>query len=72
MKPWHEYTSTGIDNLAEEAIDKAIRHIQNEMGIPTGDAAGLFFSGVVYEKMKEQFKDYVRFEISFFRKTNGG
>lgn len=72
MKPWHEYTPSGVDNLAEEAINEAILHIQKQMRIPSGDAAAHFFSGERYRKMKEEFKDYVRLEISLYSKSNGG
>ena len=45
MKPWHEYTQQGIEDLAREALDAAALCIQDRLGVETGDLAGLFFSG---------------------------
>ena len=38
-------TSTEIYALADEAANEAVRYIQERIGIPTGDFAGLYFSG---------------------------
>lgn len=72
MKPWHDYTPSQVEHLAEEAIERAIQHIQREMAIPSGDAAALFFQGEKYRTIVEEFKDYVRFEIRLYRDSIGG
>jgi len=38
-------TKQDIQNLAENALHEACRHIQDALGIQSGDTAGLFFTG---------------------------
>jgi len=63
MKPWHEYTPDGIDALAEEALNAAVLLIQDRLNIPTGDLAGLFFSGLAEHDMKEWLRRYIKSEL---------
>ena len=41
------YTMTNqeIQTLAENALHEACRHIQDVLGVQTGDTAGLYFTG---------------------------
>ena len=49
-----------IMGLAEEALNIAVKHIQNKLGITDGDKAGMFFSdGVV----TQEFFDYALYEM---------
>ena len=64
MKPWHEYTSAGLNELAEDAINQAFLHIHDRMEIATGDAAGIFCSGPEYDQVKKFLIDYMKFEIN--------
>jgi hypothetical protein len=50
-----------INNLAEDALNLAVRHIQNELNIKTGDFAALFFSDDLIQRI---LSDYIRAEIS--------
>jgi hypothetical protein len=63
MKPWHEYTPQGVEDLADEALNEAVRYIQDKLGVETGDLAGLFFSGVAERGMKELLTHYIRSEL---------
>lgn len=62
MKP---YTQNEINDLAKSALDVACAFIQEQMNIPTGDLAGLFFSGNRQEIIESIFQDYIRNEIQF-------
>ena len=64
MKPWYKYTESGIDSLAEDALNAACLSIQDALGQTDGGAAGIFFSGDAEEKIKEILREYVRFEIA--------
>lgn len=62
MKP---YTQNEINDLAESALDVACSFIQEQLNIPTGDLAGLFFSGKSKEIIIEVLQDYISQEIMF-------
>ncbi len=63
MKPWHQYTEKGIEDLAAEALNVAVAHIQDRLGVDTGDFAGLYFSGTREEALEAIFKQYIEQEI---------
>lgn len=63
MKPWHQYTEEGIAGLAAEALNAAVAHIQDRLGVDTGDFAGLYFSGNREAAMEAIFKQYIEQEI---------
>lgn len=52
-----------IQELAREAIDVAVRHIQDRLGIKTGDLAGLYFQGDTYEIPLSILEAYIQVEI---------
>lgn len=62
MKP---YTQNEINDLAESALDIACAFIQEQLNVPTGDLAGLFFSGERQKIIESIFQDYIRSEIQF-------
>lgn len=46
--------------LSDEALNIAVKHIQEKMGVKDGDKAGMFFSdGVV----AQEFYDYICYEL---------
>lgn len=63
MKPWHEYTQQGIEDLAREALDAAALCIQDRLGVETGDLAGLFFSGNFERDILKIFEQYIKAEL---------
>lgn len=63
MKPWHEYTEEGIEDLADDALNAAVLLIQQRLGVESGDLAGLFFSGMAEHDVKEWFSRYIKAEL---------
>ena len=59
------YTQQEIDNLAISALDVACAFIQEQINIPTGDVAGIYFSGKSKDIIESIFKEYIRTEIQF-------
>lgn len=51
--------------LARDALDAAARHIQDALGVETGDLAGLFFIGDKEEAMLAILEDYIKSEINY-------
>ena len=58
-------TKQDIQTLAENALHEACRHIQDALGVTTGDTAGLFFTGNRQDIIETIFQDYIRTEIQF-------
>lgn len=57
------HTRPEIANLADEAGNIAIAHIQEKLGIPTGDFAGLYFSGNRWDVIMQVLEGYIVSEI---------
>lgn len=54
-----------IVDIAENAINKAIKHCQDSIGVQTGDFAGLYFSDPAkWNPLIEIIADYIHKEIS--------
>lgn len=51
--------------LARDALDAAARHIQDALGVETGDLAGLYFMGEKEQAMLAILEDYIKAEISY-------
>jgi hypothetical protein len=51
-------------DLAMEALDVAVAHIQDKLGQEYGDTAGIFFTGRNQDVIIEIFKDYIEQEKS--------
>ncbi len=56
-------TKIEIKALADEAANEAIRYIQEKMNIPTGDFAGLYFSGHRWIVLTQMLEGYITSEI---------
>ena len=63
MKPWHEYSKQGVEDLARDALDAAALCIQERLGVETGDLAGLFFSGAIERDITKIFEQYIKAEL---------
>jgi len=63
MKAWHYMTNEDVSNLALEALNVACRHIQDTIGVETGDLAGLFFSGENFETVDLVLRRYITLEL---------
>ena len=49
--------------LADQALNEACRHIQDALGIKTGDVAGMFFSGDNKDQIEEILREYISLEL---------
>jgi len=54
-----------IQTLAENALHEACRHIQDVLGVKTGDVGGIFFSGEAQDIIESILQDYIKTEIQF-------
>ena len=52
-----------IQELAENALHEACRHIQDALGVTTGDTAGIFFCGENEAEIYEIFSKYIKTEL---------
>jgi hypothetical protein len=52
-----------IYDLADDAANKAILHIQNHLGQTDGGFAGLYFSGDRWDDLLSILSDYIKAEI---------
>jgi len=52
-------TNQDIQNLAENALHEACRHIQDALGVQTGDTAGMFFTGAREEIILDFLTAYI-------------
>lgn len=65
MKAWHYMTEQDVKNLAEEALNEACRHIQDVIGVESGDLASMFFSGKNQDLIQEILSRYIESELTF-------
>jgi len=65
MKAWHYMTGEDVSNLADQALNEACRHIQDVIGIQTGDVAGIYFSGDNKKAIEAVLTRYINLELSF-------
>ena len=49
--------------LADQALNEACRHIQDALGVKTGDVAGMFFSGDNKDQIEEILREYISLEL---------
>lgn len=52
-----------MTQLADDAANEAVRHIQDKLGIESGDFAGLYFSGNKWEVLLQVLVGYICAEI---------
>lgn len=64
MKAWHYMTEQDVKNLAEDALNEACRHIQDVIGVETGDLASMFFSGKNQDLIQEILSRYIQSELT--------
>jgi hypothetical protein len=65
MKAWHYMTNEDVRNLAEQALDEACKHIQDVIGVQSGDVAGIYFSGNNKDAIEAVLMRYINLELSF-------
>lgn len=65
MKAWHYMTEQDVKNLAEDALNEACRHIQDVIGVETGNLASMFFSGKNQDLIQEILSRYIQSELTF-------
>lgn len=65
MKAWHYMTEQDVKNLAEEALNEACRHIQDVIGVESGDLASMFFCGKREDLIQEILSRYIESELTF-------
>lgn len=58
-------TQDEMNALADEALNVACKHIQDKLGVETGDVAGLFFSGPVDEQIRIILFGYIKSELNW-------
>jgi hypothetical protein len=63
MKAWHYMTDEQVSRLASEALDVACRHIQDIIGVETGDLAGMYFTGEISKTINLVLTRYVVLEL---------
>lgn len=56
-------TNEQIRQLADDAANEAIRHIQDELGQKDGGFAGIYFSGPRWGELVSLLADYAAAEI---------
>lgn len=56
-----------IRSIADAGLNAACAEIQTRLGVQTGDAAGLHFSGETYEKAVAMLADYINLELRLQR-----
>jgi hypothetical protein len=59
------YTQDEINDIADQAFNKAILHIQNHLGQTDGGVAGIYFSGNRQDVIMDILKSYIQTEINF-------
>jgi hypothetical protein len=52
-----------IQNLAENALHEACRHIQDALGVTSGQNASYFFSGEKEDTIYQIFRQYIDDEL---------
>jgi hypothetical protein len=55
-------TQIEAESLADEALNEAVRHIQDRLGVETGDFAAQFFSGEFEDVIKRVLVKYIEQE----------
>jgi len=65
IPPIKRMTSEQMANLADKAANEAVKHIQDALGVESGDFAGLFFSNAEsWNTLTTILFDYINAEIS--------
>ena len=65
LPPLRRMTDAQMADLAQNAANEAIKHVQDALGVKSGDFAGLYFSGESnWKALNLIIADYIRAEIS--------
>ncbi len=56
-------TEDNVRDLAGDALNVACKHIQDIIGVETGDLAGMYFSGSVQDDIEAVLRDYIIMEL---------
>ena len=56
-------TNEEVSRLASEALDMACRHIQDTIGVETGDLAGMYFTGEISKTVDLVLTRYIVLEL---------
>jgi hypothetical protein len=56
-------TNQQIQELAENALHQACAHMQDAIGVKTGDWASMFFSGDIADSIHQTFVNYITSEL---------
>jgi hypothetical protein len=59
----HSMDPNQVNDLADEAVNLAIKHIQDFLSVEHGDFAGRFFSGQKYDMMVRILSQYIKEEL---------
>lgn len=59
------YSKSDLERIAENALHAACKSMQNDIGITSGDYAGIHFTGEIEAHIYAIFEQYLRNEISF-------
>lgn len=60
----HEMNPDQVRDLADNAANAAVKHIQDVLGVQTGDLAGMHFSGDNWDIMVSILAKYIQEELS--------
>lgn len=52
-----------VRNLADDAANSAVKHIQDALGIQSGDSAGLHFGGDNWDSLVDILSAYIQYEL---------
>jgi hypothetical protein len=52
-----------MDDLIKDALSLALKAIQDEIGVKTGDFASVYFSGSRWQQLSQIMKDYIEAEL---------
>ena len=63
MKAWHYMNEDNVRDLAGDALNVACKHIQDIIGVETGDLAGMYFSGSVQDEIEAALREYIIMEL---------
>ena len=63
---------TEKEQLADDALNVAVRHIQDALGVESGDQAAYFFSGHEGGTLLSVLEKYIESELFFKNEEEGG
>lgn len=58
-------TQDELKELADDALNAVCLHIQNKLGVTSGDVAGMYFSGPVDDQIRMILAGYIKSELNW-------